>query len=48
MVNGVEGLVAENREGAGGKGADEKRAEKTGGMSDGDSVNIVPIAVGIF
>lgn len=37
-----------NGKSAGGESADKKRAEETGSVGDGDSVNIVPGAAGVF
>ena len=48
MVDGVEGFFVKNGEGAGSEGADKQGAEKAGSMGDGDSVDIVPSAAGIF
>ena len=39
MVDGVEGDVMEDREGAGGEGADEKGTEESGGVGDGEIVD---------
>ena len=42
MVNGVEGFVVEEGEGAGGQSADEEGTEKAWGVGDGDGVDVVP------
>ena len=48
MVDGVEGLVMEDGEGAGGEGADEKGTKEAGCVGDGDGVDIIPGAAGVF
>lgn len=39
-MDGVEGLVPEDCEGAGGEGADEEGANEAGGVGDGDGVDV--------
>lgn len=43
VMDGVEGLVVKDGEGAGGEGADEKGAEQTRGMGDSDGVDVRPV-----
>lgn len=47
MMNGIEGFVPENGEGAGSKRANQKRAEKTGSVSNSNIINIIFGEVGI-
>lgn len=47
MVDGVEGFLVEDGEGAGGKGADEKGTEEAGGVGDSDGVDVVPSAMSV-
>ena len=48
MVDGVEGLVVDDCESAGGEGADKEGAEEAWGVGDGDGVDILPGAGGVF
>lgn len=48
MMGGVERFVVEDGESASGEGADEERAEKTGGVGDGDSIDIGDLELGFF
>ena len=47
MVYLVERLIVNDGEGAGGKRADEQRADQAGRISDGDSVDIIPGAISV-
>ncbi len=47
MVDGVEGFVVEDGEGAGGESADEETAEEAGGVGDGNGVDVVPSDFGV-
>ncbi len=47
VVNWVEGFVVEDGEGAGGESADEETAEESGGVGDGDGVDVVPSDFGV-
>ena len=42
VVDGVEGFVVEDGEGAGGESADEEATEETWGVGDGDVSDVVP------
>ena len=46
MVDGIEGFVVEDGEGAGGEGANEEGAKEARGMGDSDAVNIIPGTMG--
>lgn len=48
VVNWIERLIMENGESAGGEGADEERAEKARGVSDGNSGDVGPSFIGVF
>lgn len=48
VVDGVEGLVPENSESAGGEGADKEGTEQAGGVGDGDSVEVIRGEVGVM
>lgn len=48
MVNGVEGLIVQDGEGAGGESADEEGAEEAGGVGDGEGVDFVPVVLAMF
>ncbi len=47
MVDGIERFVPENGKHACGKGANEERTKQTGGVSNGDIINIVMGEVGV-
>lgn len=45
VIDGVEGFVFNEGEGAGGEGADEEGADEAGAVSDGNGVDVVPSAL---
>ena len=47
MVYFVKRLIVNDGEGAGGKSADEQRADQTGRVGNSDGVDVVPCAIGI-
>ena len=47
MVDGVEGFVVKDSEGAGSEGADEEATEEAGGVGDGDGVDVSPGDLGV-
>lgn len=47
MVDGVERFLPEDGEHAGGQSTDHKRAHETGGMGDGDGVEVIFVEIGI-
>ena len=48
MVNGVQGLIVEDCQCTGSEGANEEGSDKAGCIGDGNSVNVVPGAVGVL
>ncbi len=47
MMDGVKGLMPEDGEYAGGKGADEERTEETRSVGNGDVIDVVLSEVGV-
>ena len=48
MVDGIEGFIMEDGEGAGGESANQEGAEEAGGVGDGDGVNFIPGKISVL
>ena len=47
VVDGVEGLVVQNRESAGGEGSDQEGTEEAGSVGDGNIIDVGPGVVSV-